>query len=57
MREASKTFGSNFDASKLVIDTSKLSLKGLEGDALTKEIESFFSSTLDSWASVIDIRN
>jgi len=50
LQEASKAFGANFDASKLMIDATKLSLKGLEGDALTKEIESFFSSTLDKWA-------
>lgn len=50
LEEASKVFGATFDASKLMIDATKLSLKGLEGDALTKEIESFFSSTLDKWA-------
>lgn len=55
LQEASKAFGANFDASKLMIDATKLSLKGLEGDALTKEIESFFSSTLDKWAvSLVD---
>lgn len=52
IKEASKAFGVNFDdlAAKLTINTQKLSLKGLSGDALTKEIESFFSSTLDGWA-------
>lgn len=55
LEEASKAFGVDFDASKLMIDATKLSLKGLEGDALTKEIESFFSSTLDKWAgSLVD---
>lgn len=55
LEEASKVFGAKFDASKLMIDATKLSLKGLEGDALTKEIESFFSSTLDKWAgSLVD---
>jgi DNA repair exonuclease SbcCD ATPase subunit len=50
---ASKSFGANFDASKLVVNTSNLSLKGLEGDALTKAIQDFFSSTLDNWAGVL----
>lgn len=55
LEEASKTFGVNFDASKLMIDATKLSLKGLSGDALTKEIEGFFSSTIDKWAvSLVD---
>lgn len=55
LKEASGAFGINFDAyiDQLAIKTQDLSLKGLEGDALTKEIESFFSSTLDSWASVL----
>lgn len=53
LQEASKTFGAEFDPTKLMVDTSKLSLKGLEGDALTKEIENFFSSTLDKWAGVL----
>ena len=50
---ASKSFGANFDSSKLVVNTSNLSLKGLEGDALTKAIQDFFSSTLDNWAGVL----
>lgn len=55
LEQASKVFGATFDASKLMIDATKLSLKGLEGDALTKEIESFFSATLDKWAgSLVD---
>ncbi len=55
LREASKTFGLNFDdyIDRLVIDPQKLSLKGLEGDELTAEIEAFFSSTLDEWAKAI----
>lgn len=53
LEEAGKVFGASFDASAFKIDTSKLSLKGLEGDALTKEIENFFSSTLDNWAGVL----
>lgn len=53
--QASALFGLNFDdyLSQLIIDPQKLSLKGLEGDALVTEIEAFFSSTLDKWASVL----
>lgn len=52
---ASETFGIDFDKyiENLQIDTSKLSLKGLEGDALVAEIEAFFSSTLDGWTEVL----
>jgi TP901 family phage tail tape measure protein len=52
---ASKTFGIKFDdfANQLLIKTQDLSLKGLEGEALTKEIESFFGSTMDSWAETL----
>lgn len=52
---AAGVFGIDFDKylEKLKIDPKKLSLKGLEGDALTAEIEAFFSSTLDGWASVL----
>lgn len=50
---AAGVFNQKFDPSKLLVDTQNLSLKGLEGDALTKEIESFFSSTLDNWAGVL----
>ena len=48
-------FGKQFSEMlpKLLIDAQKLSLKDLEGDALTKEIEAFFSSTLDNWAGVL----
>jgi tape measure domain-containing protein len=55
LRIASDVFSLDFDKyiDKLVIDPQKLSLKDLEGDALTKEIESFFSSTLDNWAGVL----
>lgn len=52
---AAEAFGLEFDdyINKLVVDPQKLSLKGLGGDALTKEIEAFFSSTLDNWAGVL----
>lgn len=53
LEEASKAFGVGFDASKLLVDATKLSLKGLQGDALVKEIEHFFSSTLDKWSQSI----
>ncbi len=55
LRLASETFEIDFDAylDRLLIDPQKLSLKDLEGDALTAEIEAFFSSTLDGWASVL----
>lgn len=55
LRQAAEVFGLDFDnyISRLVIDPQKLSLKDLEGEALTKEIESFFSSTLDNWAGVL----
>lgn len=50
---ASGVFQTQFDPTKLFVDPQKLSLKDLEGDALTKEIESFFSSTLDNWAATL----
>lgn len=55
LQQAAPAFGRDFEdyVNQLVIDPQKLSLKGLEGDALTKEIESFFSSTLDNWAGVL----
>lgn len=37
--------------SSLSIDAGELSLKGLKGDELSAEIESYISSNLDSWAS------
>jgi len=53
--EAAKAFGLDFQnyVDKLVIDPQKLSLKDLEGEELTKEIEAFFSATLDNWAGVL----
>lgn len=53
--QAAGVFGIDFDkfVNKLVLPTQSLSLKDLSGDALTKEIESFFSSTLDNWAGVL----
>lgn len=55
LKEASKPFGINFDdyVNKLQVKTQDLSLKGLTGDALQKEIESFFGSTLDDWANTL----
>ncbi len=55
LKKASSAFGINFDdyINQLNVKTQDLSLKGLEGDALTKEIESFFGSTMDNWASVL----
>ena len=55
LKEASGVFGANFDnfIGDLTVKTQDLSLKGLEGDALVKEIESFFGSTLDNWAEVL----
>lgn len=55
LEQAADIFGLDFDnyINRLVIDPQKLSLKDLEGDALTKEIESFFSATLDNWAGVL----
>lgn len=55
LREAATVFGLDFEKyiNKLVVDPQKLSLDKLEGDALTKEIEAFFSSTLDNWAETL----
>lgn len=36
--------------SNLKIDGSKLSLKGLKGEALSKALESYLSNTLDKWS-------
>lgn len=36
--------------SNLKIDDSKLSLKGLKGEALSKALESYLSNTLDKWS-------
>src|SRR5690606_781205 len=38
---------------RLTIPVQDLSLKDLEGEELTAEIEAFFSSTLDNWAGVL----
>ncbi len=55
LEDISPLFGRDFaEASKkMMVDAQKLSLKGLEGDELTAEIEAFFSSTLDGWASAL----
>lgn len=55
LSQAADIFGLDFQnyISSFVVDPQKLSLKGLEGDELTKEIEGFFSSTLDNWAGVL----
>lgn len=55
LKDASGAFGIDFAsaAGDLKIDTQDISLKGLEGEALTKELESFFSKTLDDWAGAL----
>lgn len=55
LEQAAEAFGLDFDnyINRLVVDPQKLSLKDLEGDALTKEIEAFFSATLDGWAATV----
>lgn len=55
LKQASTAFGINFDdyVNSLTIKAQDLSLKGLEGDELVKEIESFFGNTLDNWAEVL----
>jgi hypothetical protein len=55
LNQSAQAFNLDFNnyVSQFLIDSTKLSLKGLEGDELTKEIESFFSSTLDKWAGVL----
>lgn len=52
---AAEQFGIDFGAiaGDLLIEGGRLSLQGLEGDELSAEIESFFSSTLDNWASTV----
>jgi hypothetical protein len=55
LQEASGVFGIEFDKylEQLLIDPQKLSLKDLDSEGLTAEIEAFFSSTLDGWAEVL----
>lgn len=55
LEEASLTFGLDFGSrvNELMVEAQSLSLKDLEGDELIAEIEAFFSSTLDNWASVL----
>ena len=55
LKQASKAFGINFDdfADQLKIKAQDISLKDLTGDELTKAIEGFFSSTMDTWANII----
>lgn len=55
LKAIAPVFGKQFEQviGSLKIDTKNLSLKDLEGDALVKEIEAFFSSTLDNWAGVL----
>ncbi len=52
---ASEQFGIDFGAvvGQLFIEGGRLSLKDLEGDELTAEIESFFSATVDGWAETL----
>ncbi|WP_052481029.1 hypothetical protein [Gilvimarinus agarilyticus] len=55
LESASEQYGIDFGAraGELIIDAGRLSLKDLKGDELTEEIESFFSSTLDQWATTL----
>lgn len=55
LEQAADIFGLDFEKyiNRLIVPAQSLSLKDLEGDALTQEIESFFSSTLDNWAGVL----
>ena len=55
LEQAAGVFGLDFQnyINQLIIDPQKLSLKDLKGDEITKEIESFFSATLDNWAGVL----
>ncbi len=53
--EAADQFGIDFESrvNDLIVPAQDLSLQGLEGQELVDEIEAFFSSTLDNWASVL----
>lgn len=55
LEQAADIFGIEFDnyIDRLTIPVQDLSLKDLEGEELTAEIEAFFSSTLDNWAGVL----
>lgn len=55
LRDASEVFGIDFEkyVGDLRVTAQDISLKGLEGEELTKEIEAFFSKTLDDWAGVL----
>lgn len=55
LKISSGTYGIDFDQfiNQLVVDPIKLSLKDLEGDEITAEIERFLSSTMDGWAGVL----
>ena len=55
LKQASGIFEINFDSyvDRLQIKAQDLSLKGLTGDALIKEIESFFGATMDNWAETL----
>lgn len=55
LKISSGTYGIDFNQfiNQLVVDPIKLSLKDLEGDAITEEIERFLSSTMDGWAGVL----
>lgn len=55
LESVAPVFGKEFSdvLPRLIINASKLSLKDLEGDELTQEIEAFFSSTLDTWAGIL----
>lgn len=52
---SSATYGIDFDAfvNRLMVDPLKLSLKDLEGEEITAEIERFLSSTVDGWAGIL----
>lgn len=52
LKIAAKAFGKDGDefVNSLKIDPQKLSLQGLSGDAMSKQIEAFFSTNLDKWS-------